>query len=133
MIGREDGSLEVWDVDGQGVPQLVVSTQLSESITSVGGGYITNAASPDIIVHTFTGKVRLSARDFSASTSAFLLSCLLACLLACLPAFLLAWIYSMAPAVSSTELRGWLCRWVRSSAGHGHCSPWSIWIHVLLK
>lgn len=58
VIGREDGSLEVWDIDTQGQPQLVVSTQLPESITAVDGGYITNAGSPDIIVHTFTGKVR---------------------------------------------------------------------------
>lgn len=58
MIGREDGSLEVWDVDPQGQPQLVVSTQLPECITAVDGGYITNAGMPDIIVHTFTGKVR---------------------------------------------------------------------------
>lgn len=57
VIGREDGSLEVWDIDTQGQPQLVVSTQLPESITAVDGGYITNAGSPDIIVHTFTGKV----------------------------------------------------------------------------
>ena len=57
VIGREDGALEVWDVDPQGQPQLVVSTQLPECITAVDGGYITNAGSPDIIVHTFTGKV----------------------------------------------------------------------------
>lgn len=59
VIGRDDGSLEVWDVDSQGQPQLVVSTQLPEGITTVDGGYITNAASPDIIVHTFTGKVSM--------------------------------------------------------------------------
>jgi hypothetical protein len=47
------------DVDRQGQPQLVVATQLSESITSVDGGYITSPASPDVIVHTFTGKVIL--------------------------------------------------------------------------
>jgi len=57
VIGREDGTLEVWDIDPQGQPQLMVSTQLPESITAVDGGYITNAGSPDIIVHTFTGKV----------------------------------------------------------------------------
>jgi hypothetical protein len=57
VLAREDGSLEVWDVDTQGQPQLVVSTQLPESITAVDGGYITNAGSPDIIVQTFTGKV----------------------------------------------------------------------------
>lgn len=48
----------MWDIDPQGQPQLMVSTQLPESITAVDGGYITNAGSPDIIVHTFTGKVR---------------------------------------------------------------------------
>uniref|UniRef100_A0A383VGJ7 Bardet-Biedl syndrome 7 n=1 Tax=Tetradesmus obliquus TaxID=3088 RepID=A0A383VGJ7_TETOB len=57
VLGREDGSLEVWDIDRQGQPQLAVASQLSESITSVDGGYITSPASPDIIVHTFTGKV----------------------------------------------------------------------------
>lgn len=57
VVGREDGSLEVWDIDPQGQPQLVVSTNLPESITAVDGGYITNASSPDIIVQTFTGKV----------------------------------------------------------------------------
>jgi hypothetical protein len=57
VLAREDGSLEVWDIDTQGQPQLVVSTQLPESITAVDGGYITNAGSPDIIVQTFTGKV----------------------------------------------------------------------------
>jgi hypothetical protein len=66
VVGREDGSLEVWDIDPQGQPQLVVSTQLPESITAVDGGYITNAGSPDIIVHTFTGKVGLQATLWSA-------------------------------------------------------------------
>lgn len=63
VVGREDGSLEVWDIDPQGQPQLVVSTQLPESITAVDGGYITNAGSPDIIVHTFTGKVGAQDSD----------------------------------------------------------------------
>jgi len=66
IIGREDGSLEVWDVDGLGSPQLVVSTQLPESITAVSGGYITNPASPDIVVHTFTGKVCTSTHPLSS-------------------------------------------------------------------
>jgi hypothetical protein len=63
VLGREDGSLEVWDVDRQGQPQLVVAMQLSESITSVDGGYITSPASPDVIVHTFTGKVSILSAD----------------------------------------------------------------------
>lgn len=61
MVGRDDGSLEVWDVDPSGQAQLMASAQLPESITAVGGGYITNAGSPDIIVQTFTGKVRSKA------------------------------------------------------------------------
>lgn len=59
----------MWDIDPQGQPQLVVSTQLPESITAVDGGYITNAGSPDIIVHTFTGKVGFPAIVWSAGGS----------------------------------------------------------------
>jgi hypothetical protein len=60
VVGREDGHLEVWDVDPTGQPQLVTAVQLPESITAVDGGYVTHAGSPDILVHTFTGKVRMT-------------------------------------------------------------------------
>lgn len=42
------------------LPSQVFSTQLPESICTVDGGYVTSAAAADIIVHTFTGKVRLA-------------------------------------------------------------------------
>jgi hypothetical protein len=57
VIGRDDGGLEVWDVDEQGVPYRVYSTSLHESITAVAGGYVTSPTTQDILVHTFTGKV----------------------------------------------------------------------------
>lgn len=66
VVGHEDGALEVWDVDPQGQPQLMASAQLPESITSVAGGYVTNAGSPDIIVHTFTGKVWVARGHWTA-------------------------------------------------------------------
>jgi len=57
VVGREDGWLEVWDVDESGEPRRVFATQLPESICTVDGGYVTSAAAAEIIVHTFTGKV----------------------------------------------------------------------------
>ncbi|KAI8469474.1 MAG: hypothetical protein J3K34DRAFT_522137 [Monoraphidium minutum] len=54
VVGREDGRLEVWDVDEAGCPQKVFSTQLLESICSVDGGYVTSAAAADIIVIAFS-------------------------------------------------------------------------------
>lgn len=63
VIGRDDGSLEVWDIDESGTPQKVFSAKLPESICSVDGGYVTSASSPDIIVHTFSGKVSGTAGE----------------------------------------------------------------------
>ena len=58
VVGRDDGQLEVWDVDEGGLPYRVFTTQVHESISAVAGGYITSPTSQDILVHTFSGKVR---------------------------------------------------------------------------
>jgi len=57
VIGREDGSLEIYDMDEQGGLQQVYSAKLSESINTLDGGCVTSLTVPEIVLHTFSGKV----------------------------------------------------------------------------
>lgn len=57
VVGRDDGSLEVYSLDEAGQVQQVFKTQLPQSITGLEGGYITSPNSQDLVVHTFSGKV----------------------------------------------------------------------------
>ncbi|KAL6757581.1 bardet-biedl syndrome 7 protein [Haematococcus lacustris] len=57
VVGREDGVLELYDVDEHGAMQQVFSARLVESINTIDGGYVTSSVQPDLLVHTFTGKV----------------------------------------------------------------------------
>ncbi|GMH36136.1 hypothetical protein BSKO_04004 [Bryopsis sp. KO-2023] len=57
VVGRDDGNLEIYNLDEQGEVQQVFSTHLPESINSIGGGYITSPNVQDLVVQTFSGKV----------------------------------------------------------------------------
>lgn len=57
VVGRDDGSLEVYSLDEAGQVQQVFKTQLPQSINGLEGGYITSPNSQDLVVHTFSGKV----------------------------------------------------------------------------
>ena len=57
VIGRDDGTLEIWDVDENGTPHQVFLTQIHESINTVDGGNITSPTANEIAIQTFSGKV----------------------------------------------------------------------------
>jgi hypothetical protein len=57
VVAREDGTLEIFDVDEAGGLQQVFSTALGESINTVDGGFIVSPVSQDCMVQTFSGKV----------------------------------------------------------------------------
>lgn len=57
VVGREDGLLEIYDMDETGSLQQVFSTKLSESINGLDGGFVTTLNTQEIVLQTFTGKV----------------------------------------------------------------------------
>lgn len=57
LVGRDDGTLEVWSCDIGEEPSLIFSRCINESISAVGCGVITTAESEDVIVSTFSGRV----------------------------------------------------------------------------
>eukprot|EP00201_Polytomella_parva_P019649 CAMPEP_0175047856 /NCGR_PEP_ID=MMETSP0052_2-20121109/5842_1 /TAXON_ID=51329 ORGANISM="Polytomella parva, Strain SAG 63-3" /NCGR_SAMPLE_ID=MMETSP0052_2 /ASSEMBLY_ACC=CAM_ASM_000194 /LENGTH=619 /DNA_ID=CAMNT_0016311807 /DNA_START=124 /DNA_END=1979 /DNA_ORIENTATION=- len=57
VLGRDDGSLEIYDLEDGGQPIMVFSTKLSESLSTITGGFITSLAAPELLIHTFSGKV----------------------------------------------------------------------------
>mmetsp|Transcript_628 Transcript_628/g.2088 ORF Transcript_628/g.2088 Transcript_628/m.2088 type:complete len:729 (-) Transcript_628:128-2314(-) len=57
VVGRDDGSLEVYGFDENGEPQAVFSKCVNESITSAGGGAIASAGTEDCVLETYSGKV----------------------------------------------------------------------------
>lgn len=57
MLGREDGLLEVYDVEGGGELRAVFSIKLAESLNAVDGGYVTSLNAQELVLHTFSGKV----------------------------------------------------------------------------
>ena len=67
-VGREDGSLELFDVDAAtGRPQLVFRTALGEAVVSIASGRVTGAgAAPELVVHTFSGRLALFSLDPAA-------------------------------------------------------------------
>ena len=56
VVGRDDGSLEVYTLDENGTPRIVFDKRLGESIQTLTSGKITSGF-PEILVHTFSGKV----------------------------------------------------------------------------
>ncbi|KAF5828117.1 hypothetical protein DUNSADRAFT_18178, partial [Dunaliella salina] len=55
-VARDDGALEIYDLDETGNLQQVFSASLNESINSLDGGIITSSV-PELIMQTFSGKV----------------------------------------------------------------------------
>jgi Bardet-Biedl syndrome 7 protein len=59
VVGRDDGAIEMYDVDEAGELQQVYATKLGESITTLDGGWITSPNLQDFVVQTYSGKVRM--------------------------------------------------------------------------
>eukprot|EP01052_Picozoa_sp_SAG31_P003392 SAG31_NODE_130_length_23424_cov_45.648802_4_plen_794_part_00 len=57
LVGRDDGTLEIWSCDVGAEPSLVFSRCINESISSVGCGLITNPRCEDVVLTSFSGKV----------------------------------------------------------------------------
>ena len=58
MAARDDGSIEIYSYEhGSPFPLLRFETRLSESITGIDIGYITNPTSQEIILSTYSGKI----------------------------------------------------------------------------
>jgi hypothetical protein len=56
VIGRDNGSLEVYSLDKNGEPVRVYQRDLNEAVQSVKHGCV-SGAEPELLVHTFSGKV----------------------------------------------------------------------------
>ena len=56
VVGRDDGSLEVYTLDENGEPRRVFEKNLGESIQTLASGKVTTGFH-EILVHTFSGKV----------------------------------------------------------------------------
>jgi len=58
VIGRDDGSVEVYCVNDDGAtPTKVFEKSIGEAITSIGSGYVTDSTIEDIVLSTYSGKV----------------------------------------------------------------------------
>lgn len=57
IIGRTDGTLEIFSFDISTVPTKVFDRNVSECITSIQIGYVTTSATQDVIITTFSGKI----------------------------------------------------------------------------
>jgi hypothetical protein len=58
IIARDDGSIEIYSYEHQSpIPLLRFETKVSESITGIDVGYITNPNKQDIIATTYSGKI----------------------------------------------------------------------------
>ncbi|GAX76228.1 hypothetical protein CEUSTIGMA_g3672.t1 [Chlamydomonas eustigma] len=57
VVSREDGRMEIYDVDDSGQLQQVYMAKLTESINSIDGGFVTSVNSQELVLQTFTGKV----------------------------------------------------------------------------
>ena len=65
LVGRDDGTLEIWSMDMGVEPSLIFSKCINESISGVECGLVTAAASEDVLLSTFSGKIIA----FSAATA----------------------------------------------------------------
>eukprot|EP00485_Elphidium_margaritaceum_P001545 CAMPEP_0202686932 /NCGR_PEP_ID=MMETSP1385-20130828/2681_1 /ASSEMBLY_ACC=CAM_ASM_000861 /TAXON_ID=933848 /ORGANISM="Elphidium margaritaceum" /LENGTH=786 /DNA_ID=CAMNT_0049341613 /DNA_START=58 /DNA_END=2418 /DNA_ORIENTATION=+ len=70
IVGRDNGVLDVYEWRPAKKPFILASEALNESVTSVDTGYVTGVTPQDIIVATYSGKIRAfhcdASRDFSA-------------------------------------------------------------------
>jgi len=66
IVGRDDGTVEVWSTDVGAEPSMIFSRCINESVTSVACGIVTAAGFDDVVLTTFSGKVI----SFSSDTGA---------------------------------------------------------------
>jgi Bardet-Biedl syndrome 7 protein len=60
LLGRDDGSLECWEIDvNTGVPKLNLTKQTNESITGLESGFFTAGDHPDVLMTTYSGRLTL--------------------------------------------------------------------------
>ena len=57
LVGRDDGSLEVYGLDEHGLPMLIFQKGLGESINSVACGSVVAPHAEDCCVETYSGKI----------------------------------------------------------------------------
>ncbi|KAM9741317.1 BBSome complex member BBS7 isoform 2-T2 [Menidia menidia] len=57
LVGRDDGTVEVYSVDSSGEPSLRFEHVLSESVTSIQGGCVGKESFDEILTATYTGWV----------------------------------------------------------------------------
>ncbi|KAG2424531.1 hypothetical protein HXX76_014412 [Chlamydomonas incerta] len=57
VVGREDGGVEVLDLEEAGQLRTVYSIKLTESINTLDGGFLTGLLAQEFVMHTFSGKV----------------------------------------------------------------------------
>ena len=57
VVGRDDGSLEVYYLDGEQPPVLLFEAQLHESLRSVQCGFVNSADHPEVIVAGYSGRI----------------------------------------------------------------------------
>ena len=57
LVGRDDGTIEVWSCDVGDEPALIYTKCINESITSVSSGIVTQPGFDDVAVVAFSGKI----------------------------------------------------------------------------
>lgn len=58
IVARDDGSIEIYTYEHQNpIPTLRFETQISESITGIDVGYITNPHKQEILISCYSGKI----------------------------------------------------------------------------
>ena len=57
LVGRDDGEIEVYALDEVREPQLIFSHSLSEGVTSIQGGMVSQAYHPEAVITTYSGKI----------------------------------------------------------------------------
>eukprot|EP01084_Bolivina_argentea_P069281 126091_1 len=70
IIGRDNGTIDVFEWKPGHKPYILASESLNESITSIDTGYVTGITKQDIVVATYSGRIIAyhcdPSRDFSA-------------------------------------------------------------------
>lgn len=57
VVGRDDGTMEVYGFNFNGDPELLYSRSVGETVHTIDGGFITSGETEEIIAQTYSGKV----------------------------------------------------------------------------
>lgn len=58
IVARDDGTIEIYSyVHGSPIPILRFETKISESITGIDAGFITNPNKQEVLISTYSGKI----------------------------------------------------------------------------